>query len=169
MLLNAGVQVGKKDDTGRSALWIAASSGETELIRLFLGWGADVNDVNDLSQSPLWIASYQGHRDMVELLVERGAWLDRHDEQRGWTPLFAAAFERRESVVRYLLDAGAGTHLMRKPLPVGEVSDPGVLVQETLSYIASMAATLNTTKPPIRIRRPTSQPILTPLTPLRTI
>ncbi|KAK4206068.1 heterokaryon incompatibility protein-domain-containing protein, partial [Rhypophila decipiens] len=96
MLLNAGVQVSTKDDTGRSALWIAAYYGGTELIRLFLGWGADVNDVNDLGQSLLWIASDQGDREVVELLVERGAWLHQHDEQRGWTPLFAAAFERHE-------------------------------------------------------------------------
>ncbi|KAM7188359.1 Heterokaryon incompatibility protein (HET) domain containing protein [Rhypophila sp. PSN 637] len=156
-LINAGVSVNKRDDTGRSALWVAASYGRTDLVRLFLAWGADVNDMNDFGQSPLWIASYQGHRDMVELLVERGAWLDQHDdEQRGWTPLFAAAFERRESVVRYLLDAGASTHLMRKPLPVGEVSNPGIFIQEALSYIASITATSSTsgtttTDPPIEL------------------
>lgn len=141
-LLMHGADVDQKDDNGFSALWSALSIEKPDLAKMLVEHGADAYSKNDLGQSALWIASSQGRIHNVKVLVEGGANIHEWDEQRGWTPMFVAAFEQREEVVKYLLQAGADPANMCRSLT--QVPDPGDPVQDIVTYVAQIAATMNT-------------------------
>ncbi|EGZ22543.1 hypothetical protein PHYSODRAFT_497418, partial [Phytophthora sojae] len=54
----------------------------------------------------LYIACEHGHAEVAELLVTHGADIELPDE-RGWTPLMAAAWKDHVDVVQLLLQHGA--------------------------------------------------------------
>jgi ankyrin repeat protein len=73
--IRAGGSVSSADDDGWTPLAMAAHSGNTELIRLFLDAGADVNRKGSPKgmDSPLALAAMSGARAAVKLLLARGA------------------------------------------------------------------------------------------------
>ena len=54
-------------------LLMAASSGQTEAVRLLLDNGAEVNHVSDFQNTALYFAASEGHVETTRLLLERGA------------------------------------------------------------------------------------------------
>ncbi|KAM7201213.1 hypothetical protein V8F20_004959 [Naviculisporaceae sp. PSN 640] len=138
LLLTRGADVEQKNDIGESPLWIASSSARHYLVEKLLKHGADVNTKNDLGQSALWTASCQGFTYTVAVLIEAGADIHEADHQRGWTPLFVAAFERREEVVILLLKAGADPANLRRQL--GPFHPPGGPVHDIIAYVTKIAA-----------------------------
>ncbi|KAF4943234.1 hypothetical protein FGADI_13545 [Fusarium gaditjirri] len=77
---------------GRSALHLAASLGDTEIVSLLLCEGAKINlrDCND--HQPLHLASLFGCKKTVEILLQNGAEINAAD-CAGATPLHLASLE----------------------------------------------------------------------------
>ena len=96
-------------------LWVAASDGNVEMVKLLLQGGADPNLIgpDHTSGSPLFQAAREGHSEVVGLLLEAGADPDagawRDGCEKGATPLMAGA--QNPEIVQKLLAAGADPHL----------------------------------------------------------
>jgi uncharacterized protein len=70
--INSGIEVNSKDENGQTPLFLAASYGQTEAIKLLLSHGADVN-VKRTGMTPIILASAAGNVDSVNALIEGGA------------------------------------------------------------------------------------------------
>ena len=63
-----------RNDSGLSALHLAARAGETDIARLLIIKGADINDGrNDFGVTPLHLASGENQVETVRMLLEFGA------------------------------------------------------------------------------------------------
>lgn len=71
--LDSGINVNTADDSGTTALSIAAAGGHVEVVRELIGRRADVNIRDKEGDTVLGCAVIEGHTDVVRLLVEHGA------------------------------------------------------------------------------------------------
>ncbi|KAL3699192.1 hypothetical protein R1sor_017214 [Riccia sorocarpa] len=94
------------DQTGRTALHIAAMSGNVEMVELLLDAGAIVDVISKTGQTPLLEAVYMGHLDIVLSLLERGASPEARNSI-GWTSIHLAALRNYVDIVRLLIERGA--------------------------------------------------------------
>jgi ankyrin repeat protein len=88
--------------TTPSALWEAATWGNTAAAKHLLEAGVDVNAVNDNSDTALSCAVFRGYENIVKLLLERGA-----DWKIGRNPLMIAVSCRYLNIARELVNRGA--------------------------------------------------------------
>ncbi|KPI38521.1 Glycerophosphodiester phosphodiesterase GDE1 [Cyphellophora attinorum] len=89
ILVAAGVDINFQDESGETALHVAARYGHTDCARLLVaGSQAQIADLelreNTYSWTPLFIACIDGHLPVVELLIDANADLDTIDSS-GWT------------------------------------------------------------------------------------
>lgn len=70
-LLKKGVDVNFVDDYGRTALYFAASQGQTQVVKMLLDVGADKNIKDIKKRTPLDMARKYGHREIVSLLEDQ--------------------------------------------------------------------------------------------------
>ncbi|KAK4265137.1 hypothetical protein QN277_026226 [Acacia crassicarpa] len=75
-LLKRGLDPDESDNTGRTALHVAASKGSENCAVLLLDYGADPNVKDCEGNVPLWEAILGGHQPVVKLLAENGASLE---------------------------------------------------------------------------------------------
>lgn len=88
------------------ALYNAAFSGFTGVIRELLDFGASI-DLTDVDLfTPLFAASQNGHLDAVNLLLERGADPSISTNESGFSPLHISCMCNHIEVAKVLLDAG---------------------------------------------------------------
>jgi ankyrin repeat protein len=118
-LLAAGADVNRRDDMGRSPLFLAAH-GNLVLLQVLLDAGADVNSRNNDGQTPLHNACLiYGCVEVVQALIASGADVNRSDID-GNTPLHVASEYQRMDVIQNLVAAGADVnrkdHAGRTPL-----------------------------------------------------
>ena len=95
-------------DGGRNGLHLSAdSTGNVELIELFVKGGADVNAREEPTGiTPLHVAAQSRRPDLIEGLVREGADVHACDGQK-WTPLMMAAMRADVATVQQLIKLGA--------------------------------------------------------------
>ncbi len=104
--IEAGADVGKRDDRGMEPLSWAALRGHVAVIEQLIEAGADPNQDSAQNWPPLGQAAGQGHADAIRALIAGGG-----DASRGFdggrTPLMCAAHGGHEDAVDALIEAGA--------------------------------------------------------------
>lgn len=98
--VECGMDVGIKDNRGRSVLHLAAESGSLDTVMFLVESGVDVNVEDNNGDTALHLAS-SCSLDVVELLVTRGANVTVKD-CRGYTPAMVAKKSGRRNVFNYL-------------------------------------------------------------------
>ena len=131
LLLEKGADPNSTDCHGRPALIIVVETGQPDIVKLLLDYGANIEIVEQDEQlylsltpenlTPLLCAVNEEVMvvDLVQLLLERGANI-RGRDSRGWTALHYVVNRQdskdQEEVVRMLLEKG---------IPVDSVDDTG--------------------------------------------
>ncbi|MDP6440028.1 MAG: ankyrin repeat domain-containing protein, partial [Candidatus Brocadiia bacterium] len=87
---------------GRTALFSAATDGDSEVVEFLLKKGAAPGPKDDQESTPLHWAAWHGHERVVTLLLEAGAAVDARDDS-GHTPLARAAIDGHTQVAKLLL------------------------------------------------------------------
>ncbi|XP_015838486.1 ankyrin repeat domain-containing protein 6 isoform X2 [Tribolium castaneum] len=98
-----------RDETGRSALHLAASAGHGAVVRLLLNVAApkEVDSPDGGGCTALQRAAADGHEEVLRLLLARGADVDKQDSVHGNSALHEAAWKGYSRSVRLLAAAGA--------------------------------------------------------------
>lgn len=115
--LDQGADPDETDRNGASLLRIAASRGETRMVRLLLHYGASP-DLPDISgKTPLYQASSDGYSEIVRLLIEHGA-DPNHTDGEG-SPLEWAVANKHRKIVEILKDwTRIRRHYLLRKLPL---------------------------------------------------
>ena len=79
-LIKNDLNVNLKNDTGDTALHMAAYSGNLLIAEQLIDCGADVDAVNNYNETPLMYAARKSRSSMIRLLLQRGA--DRNISDR---------------------------------------------------------------------------------------
>jgi len=89
----------------------AAYYGDLTTIRKLIDEGVDLNVWDKWGRTALSLAAGQGHLVVVELLLQKGAWVNPHEDYDTYeTPLYAAAENGHLEVARFLVSQGANPH-----------------------------------------------------------
>lgn len=103
-LLLRGFDPNAHDESGQSALTLAANEGSTRVIETLLQHPQlDLNAPNHVGETGLMLAALRGRLELARRLIERGAAIS----QPGWNALHYAATGPEAQIVRLLLDKGA--------------------------------------------------------------
>lgn len=106
MLVDAGVDINWADNTGETALHVAARFGHDECARVIIA-GSESQEADlevaekSYSWTPLHVAAVDGALGVVELLIEAGADLNKPDAS-GWTAKEHAALRGHMNIARLL-------------------------------------------------------------------
>ncbi len=100
---------------GTPLITIAARAGSKRVTAYLIAAGADLNALTPAGETALMLASYfptedsgasaEDHEAVARMLVDAGATLE--NEPYNYTPLAYAAYQGRESMIRYLIKRGA--------------------------------------------------------------
>lgn len=94
------------DETGRTALLVAAGEGYFKTTEFLLHAGADINRRDLQNKTALHLAVQNGWGAAAGVLIESGANLDLADN-KGQTPLHLAAITGHTAITQMLINAGA--------------------------------------------------------------
>jgi glycerophosphodiester phosphodiesterase len=153
LLVDAGVDINWQDETGETALHIAARFGNTECARILLE-GTDNQKAdfelteNSFAWTPLHVACVDGHLPIVELLIAAGADLNRPDAS-GWRPREHAALRGHLVIAETIAEASlentsTGSESSFNP---GKASPPGVSSMEAVRSQLNNGTVRATTEP----------------------
>jgi len=119
ILLQYPLDYDKKSSNGSTALHVACSKNNSQVVSTLLMKGASPNVINYEGISPLWVASYYGNQKIVDMLVTFGAKINSPDN-KGVTPLIAAIIRGHEKIFFFLIKHNADFHSPQKDnlLPV---------------------------------------------------
>lgn len=106
MLVNAGVDINWSDETGETALHVAARFGHDDCAKIILaGSNSQKADLEKAEKSyawtPLHVAAVDGSLSIVQLLIEAGAQVLKPDAS-GWTAKEHAALRGHMEIARAL-------------------------------------------------------------------
>lgn len=96
-----------REDAG---LFMAASRGQTALVKQLITRGEDLNWANKDRQTPIWVAVWNGHPETLEVLLAAGASVDALTIS-GISPLMQAVICHKTACVKVLLKYEADTTL----------------------------------------------------------
>ncbi|BFZ06186.1 hypothetical protein BsWGS_09225 [Bradybaena similaris] len=126
LLLEAGAMIDLKDFRGkRTALHVAASSGNTQAVEMLIAAGADTNEIDKTLRTPLTHAVFAGVRGpeihenfmkIISLLVSAGADVNTNVTE-SCNPLLSSSLLKSEPMINYFLSMGADPNV-KSPLGV---------------------------------------------------
>ncbi len=99
-LIEAGIDINIKNESGHSALMLAAYNGQFSTTQFLIDHGADVNSVDESSNSILMGVVFKGHSSIFEILVTAGARLDYENKKKQTALDLAVMFGRRNLIFR---------------------------------------------------------------------
>lgn len=109
-LLAAGISILGVDESGDTAMYIAAERGDAEIVQILLQHQANIETVDAFRQKPLHIAAKMNHPEVVALLIAADAKLNARDYY-GNTPLFCAINAGSLECVTHLVNAKASLEI----------------------------------------------------------
>lgn len=109
-LETANIAADAVHSNGKTALMLAARSGNGNKVAHLIEIGADVNRTNNNGGTPLMYAVLGGNMDIVRLFIAKGVNLDAA-ANNGWTALMIASAKGSATAVRVLLDQSADPNL----------------------------------------------------------
>lgn len=104
------LDINERGFDGSTALIIATTSGQAEIVKLLLERKADLSLADSKGQTALMHAVIKGHASLVETLLAAGAKVDAKD-RHGMTALFHAAFRTDVALIEILLKSGADVNV----------------------------------------------------------
>ncbi|KAI9866732.1 MAG: Ankyrin-2 [Trichoglossum hirsutum] len=110
LLLDKGVDVDARTDSGWTALHLSAQRGHEAVARLLLEKGANVHVTTTSGETALHRAVWGGHKAVTRLLLDKGAHV-RATTDSGWSALHLAVEHGGEAVVRLLLEYSADVNV----------------------------------------------------------
>ena len=112
-LLTSGADVHYCKPTGETALWLAATRGTDECVRLLVDAGSNTNArAGDYNDPPLHRAAAGGWQDAVRTLLQaRGIDKDGTSDL-GWTALHCAAYGDNAAVIVILAKHGCSVNVV---------------------------------------------------------
>ena len=123
MSVDAGVDLGLRNENDGSLLHSASQGGSAEVVARLLDEGFDPNERDVYGREPLHYAAEMGHQDIARLLLDRGAGIDARS-LGGATAFNTAQWVDREEMATWLAAAGASTEARRFPELTGVWLDP---------------------------------------------
>ena len=112
VLVEKGAAVDAVGGKKRTALIWAAANGHTAVVEYLHIKGADINAKDSDSQIAPMLAVRRSHVPTVEFLLESGAEVNVQSLERQISALMNSAAVGNETIVRMLLDRGAGKSLV---------------------------------------------------------
>ncbi len=102
MLLNAGANPDLKDKhENGTALHLAVTKGNVDLVNILLPHVKDINPADRLGHTPLYYAANYGHKQIARLLKDKGATATGLKENYGRSPLLDQKLTKGEAVLWY--------------------------------------------------------------------
>ena len=95
---------------GKSALMVAAKTGNTALAKALVEAGADVNEATETNGTPFMFAALGDQQEMAQWLLDQGADLNTVGSN-GWTALTIAAAKGQVHMLQWLISQGAQTQV----------------------------------------------------------
>jgi len=103
-------------------LFLAAKSGNAEMVELLIKAGADVNYTDTKGTTPLMVAAASGSEAAVKALVAHGADVNAKDGAHGQTPLMFAAALNRAASIRVLLAHRADPNIATRAIKLDKAA-----------------------------------------------
>jgi hypothetical protein len=132
------------DNHGRTPVWLAASQGHTETVRVLEHWcRADVNAADQWGCTPLFVAAEMGHTETVRALVECDGIADLNiADDFGNTPLHVAAVHDNAAVIWTLVRSGGAKtgSLNHDGKTARDLAPRGSSAYKTLEYLQELHA-----------------------------
>ena len=111
IVLNEGVDINIPGKSNRTPLMWASASASGEFIETLIDLGADVNaQRTDDKIAPLHLAVCCNNHMAIDILLMKGANVDIQDAD-GLTPLYIAVSNKKEHLVRRLLEGNADVNM----------------------------------------------------------
>ena len=104
------IKIDGKVIEGCTALWIAASNGHFDVVRLLIEQNSEVDGRTSSNSTPLRSAAFDGRLDIVSYLVEGGADLNARNFYNS-TPLIVTCCKGHQDVASFLVKHGANVNL----------------------------------------------------------
>lgn len=109
-ILNTGVEIDYRFESGRTPLIVAAASGQADTARFLIERGARVDLQEDGKYTALHWAAYYGHERIIAALAAAGAAVNVA-QNTGDTPLALAVMRGHRDAARLLLELRANPNL----------------------------------------------------------
>lgn len=111
-LVANGANINHITEDGRSAAFIASTTGNAEIMDLLCKNGADLSISNEHGVSPLISACSWDHVKVIEAMLPYASLaLLNHRNKQGWSALFTACHNGHLEITKLLLAAGADPNL----------------------------------------------------------
>jgi ankyrin repeat protein len=111
VLIERDIAVHETDAQGDTPLLAAVSMGEANIIKMLIDKGADIHHSNKSGETAVFLAAKLGHIEALDILVRQGAFIDAAYGANNVTPLYVAAENGHEEIVKFLILNKANTEI----------------------------------------------------------